>query len=137
MLEKILTENDCADCKLCCGFFESEIWEVPVDRGGEPLYDISYNEKGLYICPELSNTGCKLGADKPFDCKIWPFRVMKLGEFTAIALSPLCKKVNNLPLSRLTQFVNEHLADKVNARIAKEPAHLKDYVFGYTILKIL
>ena len=129
MLEKILSKDDCAECKLCCGFYESEIWEVPVNGDGKPFYEVSYNEKGLYICPALGENGCSLSGDeKPFDCKIWPFRVMKLGDFKVIALSPLCKKLNDKPLSELLAFADE---------LDVSPAYVKDYVDGYTILKIL
>jgi hypothetical protein len=133
MLNRILTETDCAGCKLCCNFYEHEIWEAPI-----VAHEIYYDEEGLYFCPELGENGCKLGDEKPFDCKLWPFRVMKLGEFTVIALSPLCKKVNDKPLSELAEFVNSQLADKIKARVLEFPAQsVKDYVKDYVILKIL
>lgn len=151
MLEKILSANDCAACKLCCGFFESEIWEVPVIDDevaglieadydyscGERVFKASYDEKGLCLCPALEKTGCKLDGNKPFDCKIWPFRAMKLGEFTVVTVSPLCKKVSEKPLSMLSKFVIEELAEKIKARVEKYPAQVKDYVDNYPILAVL
>jgi hypothetical protein len=153
MLSRILNEKDCAECKLCCGFYESEIWEVPVIDDElaaitSELYDfefvdnrrvfkINYNKKGLHLCPALSVNGCKLGLGKPFDCKLWPFRAMKLGELTVITLSPLCKKVNGKPLAELMEFVNSELADKIKARVQKYPEQVKEYVKDYPILKIL
>ena len=133
-----MSAGDCADCRLCCNFYEHEMWEAPI-IGKE----ICYDERGLYFCPELgesggaSSAGCKLGVDKPFDCKIYPFRVMKLGAFTVIALSPLCKKVNEKPLSEIVDFVDSELAEKIKARVEKYPAQVKDYVNGYVILKVL
>jgi hypothetical protein len=132
MLEKILTENDCAECKLCCNFYEHEMWEAPIINE-----EICYDDRGLYFCPALGEDGCKLGDGKPFDCSIYPFRVMKLGEFIVIALSPLCKKVNEKPLSELAAFVEAELTEKVKARVLKHPAQVKNYVDGYVILKIL
>jgi len=154
MLTKILNENDCAGCRLCCGFFKSEIWEVPVidddlarliDEkyipgaeydfiGSGRVFKAGYDQNGICFCPALGENGCVLEGDKPFDCKIWPFRVMKLGGFNVIALSPLCKKVNEKPLSELVRFVDEELTEKIKARF---PARIKDYVKGYVILKVL
>jgi len=141
MLNGILTEADCADCRLCCRFFESEIWEAPViDNDVAKLFNfgkISYNEKGLYVCLALGENGCKLGEQKPFDCKLWPFRAMKLGEFIVITVSPLCKKINEKPLFELMEFVSTELVEKIKARVEKYPAQVKDYVKDYPILRVL
>lgn len=117
MLRRILSEADCAECRLCCGFYESEIWEVPLidDELAEkyPEYDfkaVNYDENGLHKCPALGESGCKLGSDKPFDCRLWPFRAMKLGEHLVIAISPLCKKLNAKPLAELSEFADAELA---------------------------
>jgi hypothetical protein len=133
MLNRILSEKDCAECRLCCNFYEHEIWEAPI-VGDE----ICYDEKGLYFCPELGENGCKLGNDKPFDCKLWPFRVMKFGEAVVVALSPLCKKVNEKPLSELAEFVHdEEFEEKVKARVSEFPAQVMDYAEGYAVLRVL
>ncbi|MDR2532737.1 MAG: hypothetical protein LBC82_07845 [Oscillospiraceae bacterium] len=144
MLNRILTEADCAQCRLCCSFFESEIWEMPtIDEDFTELYkdynfgEICFDENGLYRCPALGEAGCKLGSNRPFDCKLWPFRAMKLGEFTVVTVSPLCKKVSEKPLAELSQFVNFELADKIKARVLKYPAQIKDYIKDYPILKVL
>ena len=158
MLEKILTEKNCADCSLCCAFLESEIWEVPIidddfARLIEEKYDLnaeyeftlpsarrfkaSYSKDGLCRCPALSETGCKLGSDRPFDCKIWPFRAMKLGEFTVITVSPLCEKVNEKSIAELSEFLNSGLAGAIEERTKKYPEQVKDYVRDYVILKVI
>jgi len=157
MLEKILTQKDCADCRFCCTFDRDDIWEVPLidddlarlipgkynlDIGyefvnGNRVFEISYDEKGESRCPAFRENGCGLLEDRPFDCKIWPFRAMKLGEFTVITVSPFCEKVNQLPLWELVKFVNEELAEKIKARMEKYPGQVKDYIFGYAILKVI
>jgi hypothetical protein len=153
MLNRILTEADCAECRLCCGFYESEIWEVPaIDDelaalisgqytfdfvGSQRIFKVNYNERGLCFCPALGANGCKLGVGKPFDCKVWPFRAMRLGGNIVITLSPLCKKLNAKPLSELVEFVNSDLAVKIKARAEKFPEQVKEYVKDYPILKIL
>jgi hypothetical protein len=129
MLNRILSATDCAECKLCCNFYENELWEAPI-----LAENISYDERGLYFCPELGEKGCKLGEnEKPFDCRIYPFRVMKLGEFTVIALSPLCKKVNEKPLSELVSFADSELAPKVRGYSGQ----IKNYDKSYVIIKVL
>ncbi|MCL2018660.1 MAG: hypothetical protein FWG70_02780 [Oscillospiraceae bacterium] len=153
MLDRLLSENDCAECKLCCNFYEGEFWEVPVIDddlaqlisgkydfnliGDNRVFKLNRDEKGLYFCPALDKNGCKLGDDRPFDCKLWPFRAMKLGEFIVITVSPLCKKVGEKTLCELSEFVGSQLTDKIKARVLKYPAHIKDYVHSYPILKVL
>lgn len=132
MLNRILTEKDCAECKLCCAFYEHEIWEAPI-----LTEKISYNERGLYVCPALGENGCTLGGEKPFECEIYPFRVMKLGEHAVVALSPLCRKVNEMPLSELISFVESELADIIKARVSSPAQEIKDYVTGHPILAVL
>lgn len=67
----------------------------------------------LYYCPMLDNEkGCILGDDKPFDCRIWPLRVMALNETKVITLSPVCPTMNEKSIKELTKTANE-LADQI------------------------
>lgn len=34
----------------------------------------------LTYCPMLTEKGCALGDNKPFDCRVWPFRVNRISE---------------------------------------------------------
>lgn len=110
-------------------------------------------------CPFLDEKkGCILPEeDKPFDCKIWPLRLMRevcQGDapddtlsaqqncvsrcvpltHLAVCLTPTCPAVNKLPVSRVRELVEKGLGDKIFARGEKEPYMVKDYREGYIVL---
>ena len=41
---------------------------------------MKFNGDEIIYCPAASDHGCVLGDKRPFDCKIWPFRVNKLND---------------------------------------------------------
>ena len=154
MLKKILNQSTCGGCRVCCVFDRDDVWELPLLResdlpavrehySGELIkrgdssfvFDVSFDERGLTYCPMLTEHGCILGDSKPFDCKIWPFRVNDLNGTLVITLSPVCEAVSALPLLILTKFVNsDGFADKLFAEAAKNPDMVKPYIEGYPIL---
>ncbi len=102
MLSKILSKETCAGCKFCCSFRRCSLWETPLfpedtvkrlggrfnmeqmdgriygrmDFSGKYATD---NPEEEAACEYLDlNKGCTLSyEDKPFDCKIWPLRIMR------------------------------------------------------------
>lgn len=158
MLSKLLSKDECANCRICCTFDDDDIWETPViyndlaektsayvgikllDKGSYKLFSLSKKEGDeLYYCTALDKQkGCRLSKEtKPFDCKIWPFRVMKLKglDRLVITLSPVCPVVKTKPLESILQTL-----DKIKDEIFKEaeayPFIVKDYIDGYPILAI-
>ena len=90
----------------------------------------------LYYCPMLDNEkGCILGDDKPFDCRIWPLRVMALNETKVITLSPVCPTMNEKSIKELTKTANE-LADQIFEYADENPEAVKPYLDGYPILVV-
>ena len=88
MLKKILSPQTCAKCRVCCVFDRSDIWEIPVisdelksklsgkaefvERDGVCTFAMPFKDgEELVSCPMLTGSGCALGDDKPFDCKVW------------------------------------------------------------------
>ena len=157
MLSKILSKEECAKCKICCCFDSSDIWEAPVitkEKADEIVK--SYNpsqkfvekdnfsilhmdkepDKDLYYCSMLDHTkGCKMEENKPFDCKIWPFRIMALNNTQVITLSPVCPVVKTRSLDELSAFAAE-LAPVIFAEAEKNPQIIKPYINGYPILAV-
>lgn len=153
MLSKILSKSSCAKCRVCCVFDKYDVWETPVINDAlrgkiEKSYPeqkfVSKGEKsslfimepaadGLFYCPMLTETGCALGDEKPFDCRIWPFRIMRVGGLRAITLSPVCESVFSLPMKEIFDFAKE-LAPKVFAYADENPDIVKDYEEGYPII---
>lgn len=155
MLKKILNSQKCGTCRICCGFDETDKWEIPliysenkekienhygfkfIRRNKEYVFDMHFKADEVVFCPALGEHGCILGDLKPFDCKIWPFRVNKLGEFNVITVSPVCHEVSSLPLDRLSEFVNsDGFAEILFTEAEKHPDMIKPYLQGYPILAV-
>ncbi|MDE6670855.1 MAG: hypothetical protein K2J36_01525 [Ruminococcus sp.] len=154
MLKKILEKNSCADCRLCCIFDRYDIWETPVftpeirDRileakpdtefavkdGGYIFRAEKFSDEGLFSCPALTENGCMLGDEKPFDCRIWPYRIMDISGRRAITIASICEELYNRPLSQLVGFLKEGLADEIFRYADMHPEIVKPYYEGYPVL---
>jgi hypothetical protein len=126
--EKILTAEQCAECKGCCWFDEDE-WEAP-----EPL---DSRPDSRSVCVHLTESGCALGRSKPLECSLYPFRVMQLGEYRVIALARYCKAVTDLPLSRLMEFVEELEPELELPKLLKAGLRIPNYDKDYVILRVI
>lgn len=155
MLKNILSPADCADCRICCIFDRYDLWETPVipdemktaleeldpsvefiSRGDAWLFRMTEAEDGLYYCPMLTETGCKLGDSKPAECKMWPYRVMNFRGRKVIAMASICPTMYHKPLDRLVSELDNGLADRIFEEADKTPEMIKDHQEGYPILKI-
>ena len=154
VLKEILDGRVCAECRLCCIFDRYDIWETPVftaeirDRiktarpgtefvpkdGGFIFRAGEIGEDQLFSCPALTDKGCMLGDDKPFDCRIWPYRIMSVGGRRAITIASICDELYNRPLSQLVGFLKAGLADKIFAYADSHPEIVKPYYEGYPVL---
>ena len=91
-------------------------------------------EKDIYVCPLLDEgRGCDMGDEKPFDCKIFPFMLMELGDVRVIALSPACPKVQDKPLCEI-QAAARDIAAQIFAYAEEEPSAVRRYISGYPII---
>lgn len=157
MLSKILSREECAKCRICCEFDDDDLWETPIiyDDLIEKVLDINpaqefsvneYNgnklrllklqkENNIYTCSMLDKSkGCMLGfKNKPFDCKIWPLRVMKKDGKTVIALSPVCPVVAAKPIEDI-KCAAKDLSELIFSQARIHPEIVKDYIEGYKIL---
>ncbi len=166
MLTKILSGKSCAACRVCCVFDRDDVWEMPlvseqlkeyiekekivdtdfVPAGKEYRFSVEFEEnEELVNCPALTDTGCALGKNKPFDCSIWPFRLMRIDEnLCGITVSPVCGTVSALSVSSLSDFVNNHRYDNgktlleiITAYATEHPDIIKPYIENYPILSIV
>lgn len=154
MLKKILSPETCKNCRVCCVFDKEDVWEIPlisedlmraikderpdlklIPRGiNSYVFDMKFEDSGLTYCPALSDTGCTLGKNKPFDCSIWPFRAMKKGEDIVITVSPVCGSVN--PEDEAVKKLAEELSKTIFKAAEKNPDIVKDYIEGYPIVAV-
>lgn len=154
MLKKILSGKSCAECRLCCVFDRYDVWETPVftedirnkiqlanseaefiRKDGGYIFKVGeIGEDQLFSCPALTETGCMLGDEKPFDCRIWPYRIMEVGGRRAITIASICDELYNRPLSQLAGLLKEGLADIIFAYADDHPEIVKPYYEGYPVL---
>ncbi len=157
MLTEILSREECAKCRICCCFDSYDIWEAPVVSKEladvivkEHKPDLEFVPKGdsfvmkmdreenedLYYCSVLDHSkGCLLGTGKPFDCSIWPLRVMRFEGKRVIALSPVCPVVIKKPVSEVVALAKK-LQSKIFSEADKNPDLVKNYEVGYVILVV-
>lgn len=154
MLKNILKSSDCASCKICCVFDKDDIWEIPVidgerkkrieerfpnhkfeRRGDGWVFAMGEGKDGLFTCPALDPAmGCTLGEDKPFDCMIWPYRIMDFCGKRVISIAALCPSMYKKPLSELCGELEKGLGEKIFAFASEHPDIVKPYEKGYPIL---
>ena len=155
MLNEILSKKECAKCRICCCFDDGDLWEAPVmtDELAKELKDMEfeYLENGkrilkmaktlaggeeIYYCDLLDkNKGCVLGDKKPFECSIWPLRVMELDGKRVIALSPVCPVLQTRPVKDIAN-VAKQLSKRIFEEADKNPDIVKKYEAGYVIFVI-
>ena len=156
MLKKILSQTSCGKCRVCCGFDESDKWEIPLvfdelraylaenhpdipleKRGNEHVFRMEFDGDEVKFCPMLTETGCVLRDNKPFDCRIWPFRVNSLWGHNVITVSPVCSEVSALPLKALKEFVQaDGFAELLFSTAKAHPDMVKPYISGYPIVAV-
>ena len=80
--------------------------------------------KGCILKPE----------DKPFDCSIWPLRIMNKDGELVIALTPTCPSVGAVPSQALVNLVKNGLGDKIFEYAKTHPEIIKEYREGFPII---
>ena len=158
MLSQVLSKSTCAACKFCCSFRRQSLWETPLFQP-EVVEKLSQpNEYGVVgefcdgqiiisgyrtddseeevPCPFLNpQSGCILkGEDKPFDCSIWPLRVMRKEGKLVIALTPTCPAIGAAPSPELIKLVKSGLGEKIFEYAQAHPYIVKEYRDAFPIL---
>lgn len=154
MPKQILSPQTCAECRLCCVFDCYDVWNTPViapelrnkiqkilpdaeflSAGAESYRFRMHPESNSFACPLLNpEKGCLLGDEKPFDCRIFPFRLMHLDDSIVIAVSPLCDALTQYSLKTLLDFVKAELAETVFAYAEQHPDAVHVYDPLYPVL---
>lgn len=152
MLENILCSADCAVCQICCKFEPNELIDAPTFSKEEMLMAITkrdglfFIKKGnvyqivlepwreKYICPLLTHTGCMLNNKRPFDCKSWPFYVMKKGEKYVVTLTEDCPVVNKKSMELICSCIDKTFLEQCRMIISKYPDMITDYNRNMKIL---
>lgn len=159
MLKKILSLDKCAACRNCCVFHEESRWETPIVSKEKAIAikkalkredcvqpfeksfvlssvkrEIELNEgMELYKCAALDEEhGCMLSSEeKPFDCSLWPVRVMKKNNKVFIMLAEGCHTVDNTFVEKVNKLLLEGLKERIIEEINKNPDIVKPYSNNY------
>ena len=79
--------------------------------------------------------GCILkGEDKPFDCSIWPLRIMDKGGKLVIALTPTCPAIGAVPSQALIDLVKNGLGEQIFEYAKAHPYIIKEYREGFPVV---
>lgn len=142
---------------MCCIFDRYDIWETPVFDEKTKNKVLEFNsgavfakvgngymlnageltDGDLFTCPALTEKGCILGDEKPFDCRIYPFRVMEKDGQRVITVSTLCEAVHGQNHDILREFLRKGLAEQISAYADRNPDIVKPYYDNYTVLQTL
>ena len=158
MLSKILSRKTCAACKFCCSFRRQSLWETPlfppevveklskpneygvvgefrngqVVLGGYRTDDPEEEVPCTFLDP---HKGCILKAeDKPFDCSIWPLRIMDKGGKLVIALTPTCPAIGATPDKALVDLVKNGLGEQIFEYAKTHPYIVKKYRESFPVV---
>ena len=158
MLSSILSKSSCAACKFCCSFRRQSLWETPlfppevaeklskpneygvvgefrdgqIILGGYKTADPEEEVPCTFLDPRR---GCILKPeDKPFDCSIWPLRIMNKDGELVIALTPTCPSIGAVPSQALVNLVKNGLGDKIFEYAKTHPYIIKNYREGFPII---
>lgn len=164
MLSSVLSKSTCAECRFCCSFRRCSLWETPLfpqetmDKYETSANDIHFNRmkkdgheygqlelmhkyasedsEAEAACEFLdSKRGCVLSdEDKPFDCKIWPLRIMDKAGETVIALTPTCPGINRQPIEAMEKLVKDGLGNTIYEYAKEHPYIIKEYKEGFPVL---
>ncbi len=149
MLTNIISSADCASCKLCCNFLRSSAWETPaldkelvflLQEEGIPLVQrpdgstsfylhyCSESENETALCPMLSPlTGCSLPRRmRPFECRIWPLRLMKQSGHLVIGLYKYCPALDEERRLALVELACTKLLPYLLEYAQKHPLSVRD-----------
>jgi hypothetical protein len=96
-----------------------------------------FSEGERYDCPMLGETGCKLGDEKPFECAVWPFRIMSQNNKLLISVSTLCKPICKNSLQNMLDVLESGAKQKLADYAYENPGIVKPYNDGYPILMYL
>lgn len=153
MLKRFFTQADCAKCRFCCVFSPDDAWESPfvpeeeafkLTTRGIPMekrsiggwsFRLEFQDQ-LSQCPMLNpQTGCTMTPnEKPFECSIWPIRLMNDGKGLCIGRHRECPALTPEITSRLDHFVTGEFLPVLLEYAKRYPESLRPLSLDYIII---
>ena len=146
--------NECCNCKQCCNFTVEDLWDLPkFTEEDMKIISIKYNnivmqkQNTTYVpkiivhsseykyCPFLvDDIGCILNENKPIDCALWPFYIMRQGNQLMLVQDLSCHVLRDITKKQ----VYENLRDKLSMIIKiylLNPDYIQPYNNKFKIWK--
>lgn len=83
----------------------------------------------------LSETGCTMGTEKPFDCQVWPFRLMRDKDGAVrITVADYCPGMQSYSTLQLREFLQKGLAEQLLAYGKAHPSHVHPMAEAYRVV---
>lgn len=159
MLTQIFTPQECANCKLCCNFHRSSAWETPALSPEQvfllqemcvPLTQRNDGTVSFYLhfstedenevanCPMLDTCkGCTLDREqRPFECRIWPLRIMKQHGKLVIGIYKACPALSEKKFNLLKDYALTELLPSILDYARCFPKAVREYDKAYQIIWI-
>ena len=76
-----------------------------------------------------------MAEEKPFDCSIWPLRIIRVENKLKVALTPTCPAINKVPLEKVKTLVKMELGQKIHEQAQLHPDMVKEFKKGFIILE--
>lgn len=157
MLTHLFSPALCAECRLCCNFRPSSAWETPylepklADRlrsEGIPLvhrrngsisfalHFLSDDPEECCNCPMLdTGRGCTLPrAERPFECRVWPLRLMHVNNSLAIGCYNDCPALSGDVKRKLVDYACGELLPTLLNYARQHPESIRDADPHYAVL---
>lgn len=132
--ENILAiKNSLKDTSVLNEFDNNEIKYATYDLSDKYL---TSNPDEEVPCPYLDqSSGCILNnEEKPWDCKIWPLRILRKADGkVVVALTPTCPSINSIDIEKIRDFVNDNLKEDLLAYANAHPYLIKNFRDGWNI----
>jgi Fe-S-cluster containining protein len=148
-LKQLVPEEFCLKCDVCCRFPESHTVWAPLFTESEikhlvdcdilpPLLFTTQRinlipHKDYFICPCFNpdDKKCKIYADRPFECRLYPFLLARKDNKFYLALDKKCPYLENLSQDEIksyTDYLKKELESKANKSFLKNnPDLFSDY----------
>lgn len=157
MLTCVFSPTQCAQCKLCCNFHRSSAWETPALQDEQifllqemcvPLEKRADGTTSFFLnfqsdspdevanCPMLNpSSGCMLPREqRPFECRIWPVRVMKKHSTLVVGIYEKCPALENGCFDNLKNLVLENLLSEILDYARRHPQAVREFDSAYRII---
>jgi Fe-S-cluster containining protein len=148
MIKQFIPDGVCVKCKGCCRFAEADsIWTpcllheevkflakdilspflIPSEK---KIRLLATQDKDVFLCPFLQahSNECKIYANRPFECQLYPFLINRRGEKFFLAVDLNChfagENLKNGPFEAYLCYLSGLFSSQEYMEILKSNPHL-------------